>query len=93
MILLVKDPARVSYEFSVELQFEFEWLKRAINCSKWAISLQVGMRRRKGMSGAAPADGGCETVSTLTSGKTYFCNEGIESNCTCFEHLKFAFVN
>ena len=48
MILLVKDPARVSYEFSVELQFEFEWLKRAINCSKWAISLQVGMRSLKG---------------------------------------------
>ena len=32
---------------SVELQFEFEWLKRAINCSKWAISLQVGMRSLK----------------------------------------------
>ena len=40
----------MSYEFSVELQFEFEWLKRAINCSKWAISSQVGMRSLKGSS-------------------------------------------
>ena len=46
----LKDPGPVSYEFSVELQFEFEWLKRAINCSKWAISSQVGMRSLKGSS-------------------------------------------
>ena len=45
---MLKDPGMVNYEFSVELQFEFEWLKRAINCSKWAISLQVGMRSLKG---------------------------------------------
>ena len=49
---LLKDPrsCMVSYEISVELQFEFEWLKRAINCSKWAISSQVGMRSLKGSS-------------------------------------------
>lgn len=41
---------------SVELQFEFEWLKRAINCSKWAISLQVGMRSLK-TAGRARARG------------------------------------
>ena len=45
---------------SVELQFEFEWLKRAINCSKWAISLQVGMRSLKtaGRRGKEEAEGG-----------------------------------
>ena len=45
---------------SVELQFEFEWLKRAINCSKWAISLQVGMRSLKtaGRRGKGEAEGG-----------------------------------
>ena len=48
---LLKDPrsCMVSYEISVELQFEFEWLKRAINCSKWAISSQVGMRSLKAL--------------------------------------------
>ena len=46
-IFLMRDVETLSYEFSVELQFEFEWLERAINCSKWAISLQVGMRRRE----------------------------------------------
>ena len=47
---------------SVELQFEFEWLKRAINCSKWAISLQVGMRSLKtaGRRGTEEAEEGGE---------------------------------
>ena len=43
---------------SVELQFEFEWLKRAINCSKWAISLQVGMRSLKTAGREEEKDGG-----------------------------------
>ena len=38
------------------VQFEFEWLELAINCSEWAISLQVGMRTLKAAAAAQTED-------------------------------------
>ena len=41
------DPFKLIYNFGGGFQFEFEWLELAINCSKWAISLQVEIRSLK----------------------------------------------
>ena len=59
---------------SVELQFEFEWLKRAINCSKWAISLQVGMRSLK--TAGRETERGAEEAEEVRSNIGGFWNPG-----------------
>ena len=61
---------------SVELQFEFEWLKRAINCSKWAISLQVGMRSLKTAGREKNGGGGRWDPTSEVSGIRHTLHRG-----------------